>query len=295
MRKLLFLMTIGTCVLAGCSTSKRTASVPPDEEGRSGAVVTYELFEKNAKTKPFTAKDAEREIMALLDDGNLTTWRGTWALGGEFKNIEDFFSKQDTVTTNGTLMWFTFDGKDMSTNRDRSLILGCEYWHRAEKRRKPRASILRAPDQIFTFNGSRSDFKLQDHEALSNRPIGNSLRNDEAKRRVKSYNKLVRRRLHVSGRTDYNRDCGAFFQNNVEEGNHDSRGLLTRFVNQEDAVGMRYYFALEPAQRRNRIRIFLVATDSAGNNLLDAASTRSGEAPLILQKSIPPGGDDDSR
>jgi hypothetical protein len=110
---------------------------------------------------------------------------------------------------------------------------------------------------------------------------------DVARRRIEAYNERVRRRLRIKEDTLFNEDCGAFFQNNIDTTTENPLGLLTRFVNQEGAVGMRYYFALDTTDKRNKIRIFLIATDAQGNNMLKAKRL-DAEDPLILQKSIPP-------
>jgi hypothetical protein len=273
------LLIVGAFALASCGTGRGIS--PGATDG-----VKYKMLEVNIKSMPFSAGAAEEEIQALIGDHNLTTWRTKWALGGEFRNIHDFFPKSETDTCTGTIMWFTLDSVNSPPADNRPLVLACERWDRRDRRKKPRASTLVAPDEIFTFAGDRRNFKLDEHSMLSKRPVDRSMPNKEARRRMKLYNKKVRRHLHIDRRVDYNKDCGAFFQNNLER-KGDEAGVLTRFVNQEGAVGMRYYFALDPNEGRNRIRIFLVATDKNGNNLLQSTGARR-TAPLIIQKSIPP-------
>ena len=283
-------MIVGIVFLASCEP-KNTGAPPNDTSAQEIDTIpkssqTHLLFEKNITTYPSTADTAEFEIKELLGNSQLKLWGTKWGLGGEFKSIGDFFPRNVSDTDKGVLMWFTYDSVKINTHWQSNIILACEPWHRDYSDKYPKEPLLTTPDYIFTFAGRPSDFLLHNHRALRNRPTGRSMRNTETRRGIDIYNERVRRRLHSTGSTPFNNDHGAFFQNNVV--GKDTVGLLTQFVNQKDARGMRYYFALDEGQDSNKIRIFLIATDSLGNNLL-RAKTRTSATPLILQKSIPPG------
>lgn len=285
MKIILFLLFFGLLVLIGCEPQK---SNTPDDKTAQGSDT---IFEKRFLVEPSTAEIAENEIKELLAHSNLKEWRTEWALGGEFKSIGDFFPRYETDTSKGTLTWFIHD----NVSGEPRIILACEGWHLDYTDMYPKSQLLTIPDRIFTFAGDSSEFKLEDHPSLSTRPGGRYILREEAESGTRHYQNNVMPRLYWRDTEPLNKDYGAFFQNNMEK-DRDGKpvgtmGLLTRFVNQKGARGMRYYFALDSTEeQKNKIRIFLIATDSAGNNLLDRGLSKMDAPPIIIQKSIPPGG-----
>lgn len=284
-------MIIGIAFLASCGPKERDAPPPSDSTTQNSDTIPKPdhksmQFEPNNKTEPFTVDKAKKEIGDLISHSELQTWRRNMALGGEFKNIGEFFPRNEWDTDRGVMMWYTYDSVKTSSGFQKRLILACEPRHIRDIGKPIKAPILTTPDYIFTFRGSHSNFRLEDHTALDTRSIGHTMESAVANRQIEAYNERVRRRLHVNETTLFNQDDGAFFQNNVDSTGN-PLGLLTRFVNQDGAVGMRYYFALDTTADRNKIRIFLIATDSEGKNMLYPTKERNAD-PLILQKSIPP-------
>jgi|GEM_PF-2955202 len=299
MKKTFFILITALSVLIGCNNKPDTSPGDGSAKGVDTipkAASEYGFFEKGIATGRSTADTAEMEIKQFLGHSNLKDWAQKWALGGEFESIGDFFPRYETDTIKGTLAWFVYD----TTEGKPRIILACEGWQRDLKDNHPRSQVLTIPDKLFTFADDSSKFKLEDHRSLITRTGGRMMRNGEANERTTYYQRNVMTRLYWSGTTPFNNDYGAFFQNNLENnpvsGKPDSVGLLTRFVNQPGARGMRYYFALDNTEKQNKIRIFLIATDSAGNNLLDRKPSETNavnamdEPSIIIQKSIPPGG-----
>lgn len=247
--------------------------------------------QKSINAVLFPVDSADAEINSFLREKKLKHWAKKYSLGGEFHNLKDFFDRRnDADTSKGLMLWYNLTDKGR-------IVLALEPWDLSMQQGKdsvPKQPELIYPDYIFTV--SDTTFTIRKHKADSNIIVGGKVKNADVTRRMKAFHRLIRANPSHDQRPFSHRH-GGFFQNNPEAALDTKGGLLKRLLSQRAAQGVRYYFGLQdkPDPGLNKLRIILVAIDSAGNNIVvghPSVGLKTSDVfyddGVILQKSIPP-------
>ncbi len=249
-------------------------------------------------TVEFTVDCANEEIGDLLKKKTLKDWSKEYALGGTIHK-DDFFPSNLEDTNKGVMMWYTFEkirGKDR-------IVMAFELSDIANiQQTTPHTQNLKYPENVFSFDPGNT-FNIVKHANAKAYKVKEPMDQTIVYRRMGQFDRLINDPTNYDDEdnTKFNESNGAFFQNNPQPHSANTRGLLSRLVNQKGADSIRYYFAYRKHKDyKNRIRIILVATNKKGENMVpeqtshDTNNKSDSETTttqgLIVQKSIPPGG-----
>jgi hypothetical protein len=220
---------------------------------------------------------AQKDIEAILNHEKLGSIIEL-SIGGSMPK-EDFFSSKLTDTNSGVMMWYCYNGENSLTPEPR-LFLAAETMYLDEINNKALGNQkLTTPTAIFSYDGNKNSQGVNAYlREASLQPFMYAFPMGIKEMSAADLNQSFAEMQKDAQGENFNTRTWAYFQNNKED-EHDSEGLLTQLVNQENAVYIHYYFGYdETAFGKNRIRVILIAADKDHQNIMN----------VIVQRSTPP-------
>jgi hypothetical protein len=265
MKKQLHLILLPLIVSAACTPKKQADSVTTQSllQVPAGAV---NLSTHNHQIPFDSAALLISDLFKMPALSNMVT---TYALGGTFP-VNDFNIGKDS---SGVILWSCF-----KPGPKPELFLALERLHKYDTTNVPPAplnKILTRPE--FTFKDSNPQHNAPAIERyLETQVIPNNgskpIDNATVAQHIHSFDSLQKTMPEK-----YNARPFSYFQRNDD-------GIFEKFLDQARPNGfVRYYFGYE-TKVPNKIRVILVAVDSAGRNII---RTASGEA-ILMEASWPP-------